>query len=134
MLIKSAVIALALGAGLVSAGLVSALPAVSGEARGYNGTWAVQLVTESGMCDARTSVSLAVRDGDVRLASASEGASVSGRIGEDGSVGLTVRKGPASGAASGRLQATSGSGTWTVSSLCTGRWTARRTTRVAQAE
>lgn len=129
MLIKSAVVALTL-----ATGLTSALPALSGEARGYNGTWTVQLVTESGMCDARTVVSLAVRDGDVSLASAEGGASVSGRVSQDGSVGLTVRKGPASGAASGRLQAAAGAGTWSVSSLCSGRWTARRTTRVAQAE
>ncbi|ACL61823.1 hypothetical protein [Methylobacterium nodulans] len=131
MLIKSAAAALAL-----TAGLVSSLPAVSSEARGYNGTWTVQLVTESGLCDSRTTVSLSVRDGNIRLASLDEGgATVTGRIGEDGSVGLTVRRGGASGAASGRLQASSGAGTWTVSSLCSGRWTAqRRSTRVAQAD
>ncbi|MFE1602255.1 hypothetical protein [Methylobacterium sp. ID0610] len=131
MLIKSVVAALT-----VSAGLVSSLPALSGEGRGYNGTWTVQLVTESGLCDSRYVVSLAVRDGDVRLASLGEGgATVSGRVGENGSVGLTVRKGSASGAASGHLQASSGSGTWSVSSLCSGRWTAqRRSTRIAQAD
>ena len=129
MFVKSVVAALSLATGL------AALPAASADTRGYNGTWSVQLVTESGLCDSRYVVSLAVRDGDIRLAAAGEGgASVSGRIREDGSVGLNVQKGGASGAASGRLQTNSGAGTWSVSSLCSGRWTAqRRSTRVAQA-
>ncbi|KMO36117.1 hypothetical protein VQ03_21000 [Methylobacterium tarhaniae] len=118
--------------------LCAALPASlqAAEGRSFNGTWAVQLVTDSGMCDSRYNVSLAITDGDVRVASTGEGgATVSGRIGPDGNVGLTVRQGSASGAASGRLQANSGSGTWKVSALCSGRWTAqRRSTRVAQAD
>lgn len=133
-MVKSVVVMLGIGAGLVAS-----LQAVSAESRGggsdYNGTWNVQLVTESGLCDSRYSFSLAVRDGDIRLASTAEGASVSGRISGDGNVGLSVRRSGASGAASGRLQANSGSGTWSVSSLCSGRWTAqRRSTRVAQAD
>ncbi|MBY0297803.1 MAG: hypothetical protein K2X71_17505 [Methylobacterium sp.] len=132
-MLKSVVVMLGVGAGLVAS-----LQAVSAESRGgsdYNGTWNVQLVTESGLCDSRYSFSLAVRDGDIRLASTAEGASVSGRISGDGNVGLSVRRSGASGAASGRLQANSGSGTWSVSSLCSGRWTAqRRSTRVAQAD
>ncbi|WP_279357865.1 hypothetical protein [Methylobacterium indicum] len=122
--------------------LCAALPAslqpaaAEGRGAGYNGTWSVQLVTESGLCDSRYTVALAIDGGAVRVASTEEGgASVSGRIGSDGQVGLTVRHGSASGAASGRLQANSGSGTWSVSALCSGRWTAqRRSTRVAQAD
>ncbi|GJD52388.1 hypothetical protein OPKNFCMD_5153 [Methylobacterium crusticola] len=130
-MLKSVVAALSL-----SAGFVAAVQPGAAEDRSYNGTWSVQLVTESGLCDSRYTVALAIRDGDVRLAATGEGgATVSGRIGQDGSVGLNVRRGSASGAAQGRLQANSGSGTWTVSSLCTGRWTAqRRSTRVAQAD
>ncbi|MEH3146854.1 MAG: hypothetical protein PGN34_16240 [Methylobacterium frigidaeris] len=105
------------------------------EMPGFDGTWNVRLVTESGFCDGNYTYALTIRDGDVRLASNDGGATITGRIGHDGSVGLNVRNGSAQGAASGRLQANSGSGTWNVSSLCTGRWVAqRRSARVAQAE
>ena len=42
---------------------VLASPAMAGD---FDGTWSVQLVTESGMCDAQYSYTLAVRDGQVR--------------------------------------------------------------------
>lgn len=104
----------------------------------FDGTWSVELVTESGsLCDARYSYSLTVQDGQVRpiAKAASTGATVTGHVGADGSVGLSVASSGASGSASGRLKATAGSGTWKVSSLCTGRWTARRNTqRTAQAD
>lgn len=118
----------------VAAGL-SVLPVNAAEQGGYNGTWTVELVTESGFCDSRYSYSMSVQEGQVRLVSAADaGARLSGKVGADGSVGLNVSNGSASGAASGRLQAQSGSGTWKVSALCSGRWTARRSaTRTAQA-
>ncbi|RVU18139.1 hypothetical protein [Methylobacterium oryzihabitans] len=126
---KTALIA-ALGAGVLS----FHAPARA-EMQGFDGTWNVRLVTESGLCDSSYSYALSIRDGDVRLAASDGGATITGRIGRDGSVGLNVRNGAAQGAASGRLQANSGSGTWTVSSLCTGRWVAqRRSARVAQAD
>ena len=83
-----------------------------------------------------TEVSTALTDDHVVvLTSAAAGATLNGRVGPDGTVGLNVSNGTASGAVSGRLQAQSGGGTWKVSSLCSGRWTARRhTTRTAQAE
>ena len=112
-----------------------ASPAVAGD---FDGTWSVQLVTESGLCEAQYSHTLSVQDGQVRpvTTAASGGATVTGRVGADGSVGLSVATAAASGTASGRLQLRSGSGTWRVSGgLCTGRWTARRhATRTAQAD
>ena len=123
--------ALATSAGALALTIVS--PA-SAEPEKFNGTWHVQLTTESGMCDSSYSYSVAIQNGAVRLASASGGASINGQVGQDGTVGLTVQQGPASGAASGRLKSQSGSGTWNVSSLCSGRWTARRrSTQTAQA-
>ena len=123
--------ALAVSAGALALTVVS--PA-SAEPAKFNGTWNVQLTTESGMCDSSYSYSVAIQNGAVRLASASSGASINGQVGHDGTVGLTVQQGPASGAASGRLQSQSGSGTWKVSSICSGRWTAkRRSTQTAQA-
>ena len=120
--------------GLLSGATLS--PAAAGEPGAFNGTWAVDLVTESGLCDARYTTAIAIRDGQVRTASVKEsGARVTGQVGPDGTVGLNVSNGTASGAASGRLQAAGGAGTWKVSALCSGRWTARRnTTHTAQAE
>lgn len=124
---------LALAAGLCVPAIGSAKAAESGA---FNGTWSVQLVTESGLCSASYTYSVSIREGQMHLASAADaGTRVSGRVGPDGMVGLNVSNGSASGVAAGRLQAQGGSGTWKVSSLCTGRWTARRqNTRTAQAE
>ncbi|MCJ2015769.1 hypothetical protein [Methylobacterium sp. J-076] len=102
----------------------------------HNGTWSVELVTESGLCNARYSYSVAIRDGEVRPVSASSGTRVSGRVSPDGVVGITVAGSGGAGTGTGRLSGTQGSGTWNVSSLCTGRWTARRgaDTRTAQVD
>ncbi|MFC5561532.1 hypothetical protein [Methylobacterium aerolatum] len=101
----------------------------------HNGTWAVELVTDSGVCSARYSYTVAIRDGEVRPVSASAGARVSGRVAADGTVGITVAGSGGSGSGTGRLDGARGSGTWSASSLCAGRWTARRgTTRTAEAE
>jgi len=119
-----------------AAGLSSAvsLPA-SAESGANNGTWAVELVTESGLCSARYSYALAIREDQVQLVSGGAGARVSGHVGADGSIGLAVTNGTASGTGTGRLQAGTGSGTWKVASLCSGRWTARRRDdRTAQAD
>ncbi|GJE11179.1 MULTISPECIES: hypothetical protein [Methylobacterium] len=120
----------------VAAGLsVPACLPARAESGPHNGTWSVELVTESGLCSARYSYALAIREGQVRLISGTAGARVSGHVGADGSVGLTVSNGTASGTGTGRLQAGNGSGTWKVTSLCSGRWTARRSdNRTAQAE
>jgi hypothetical protein len=119
-MLKQALAILTLAAGPLAA----STPALA-EAPDFNGTWTVQLVTETGVCSG-SSYTVVVQDGQVRLASAGGSASITGQIGADGSVGLNVRQGPASGSASGRLRSSSGSGTWKASALCSGRWAAQR--------
>ena len=119
-MLKQALAILTLAAGPLAA----STPALA-EAPDFNGTWTVQLVTETGVCSG-SSYTVVVQDGQVRLASAGGSASITGQIGADGSVGLSVRQGPASGSASGRLRSSSGSGTWKAASLCSGRWAAQR--------
>ena len=98
----------------------------------FDGTWSVQLVASGGMCGSGTSQTLTVQDG--RVQAGGSGVSVSGQVGSSGLVSLALRKGPAQGTASGKLSGTSGSGTWTVSTLgCSGSWTAQRRTLTAQA-
>jgi hypothetical protein len=110
--------------------------AADAASRNFNGTWSVELVTESGLCDSRYNYAVSVQEGNVRLVSGADASTrMSGRVGADGTVGLSVSNGSANGAVSGRLQARSGGGTWKVSALCSGRWTARRHgSQVAQAE
>lgn len=127
---------LALSFALVT-GLAAADAADARDGASYDGTWQVELITESGLCDARYSTSLSVTDGQVRPVSgaASGSATVSGRIGPAGQVGLTLATAAANGTASGKLGSQAGNGRWSVSALCSGRWTAtRRTTRTASAE
>ena len=116
----------AFGLGLALVGSAAASPQ-----KGFNGTWSVRLVTEAGSCDTSYSTTVAIQDGQVRAVSGS--ASVSGGIGSDGSVALGIQRSIASGQASGRLAARSGSGTWRVAMMgCTGSWTAQRLTLTAQ--
>jgi hypothetical protein len=88
-MLKQSLAALTLAAGLLAAGS----PAFA-EAPDFNGTWSVQLVTGTGVCGGSSSYTVAIQDGQVRLASAGGSTSVTGRIGADGSVGLSVEQGP----------------------------------------
>ncbi len=125
---KHGCVALALMAGVMAQGSTAVAEALS-----YDGVWTVQLVTASGFCDSSYNYAVAIRNGQVRLASSGAGAAITGRVSSNGAVGLTIQHAAANGAASGRLRANSGTGTWTVSSVCSGRWTARRHTVTAQA-
>ncbi|GJE38766.1 hypothetical protein [Methylobacterium persicinum] len=126
-----------IAAAALTAGAFSVAAAAPGNANGdgHNGTWAVELVTESGLCSARYNYAVAIHDGEVRPISAADGAKVSGRVSADGTVGITVAGAGGSGTGTGRLTGGRGAGTWAVSPICTGRWTARRgDNRTAQAE
>jgi len=128
-MVKQILTTLVLAAGALASAQASAEPA------DYNGTWSVQLMTESGSCDRSASYTLAVEDGRVRYIPSGNEAriSVSGQVGPSGSVSIGVRQGLGGADASGRLQGGSGSGTWKVAMLgCSGRWTAQRRTSTAQ--
>jgi hypothetical protein len=128
-MVKQTLTTLVLAAGALLSAQALAEPA------DYNGTWSVQLLSESGSCDRSANYTIAVEDGRVRyLPSGNEArVSVSGQVGPDGNVSIGVRQGLGSADASGRLGAGSGSGTWKVSMLgCTGRWTAQRRTTTAK--
>jgi hypothetical protein len=109
----------------------------SADPSAYNGNWHVRLVTESGSCDHSYSSAIAIRDGVARYIPTADDTptTVSGGVGPDGAVALTLQRSIATGSASGKLQRSSGSGTWHVAMLgCTGRWTATRRTSTASAE
>ena len=87
----------------------------------YDGLWNVTVVTKSGSCEPSTRSTLTVTDGRVSAA----GAQVSGSIGREGLVRVSIN-----GAyANGQLNGNTGSGKWNGASAgipCSGRWEASR--------
>ena len=104
--------------GLVIAGSASA-PALAQTP--YDGLWHVTIVTKSGSCEPTASSTLTVSDGRI----SASGANVSGSIGHEGLVRVSIN-----GAyANGQLSGNSGSGKWNGASggiPCSGRWEASR--------
>jgi hypothetical protein len=101
---------------------LAALAAVPAAARTpYDGLWNVTIVTKTGACEPSTRSTLTVADGKVSAA----GASVSGSIGREGLVRVSI----ADAYANGQLNGNSGSGKWNGASAgvpCSGRWEASR--------
>src|SRR6267143_4716033 len=87
----------------------------------YDGLWNVTIVTKTGACEPSTRSTLTVADGKVSAA----GANVSGSIGREGLVRVSI----AGAYANGQLSGNSGSGKWNGASAgvpCSGRWDASR--------
>jgi type 1 fimbria pilin len=87
----------------------------------YDGLWNVTIVTKTGSCEPSTHSTLTVTDGKVSAA----GADVTGSIGREGLVRVSI-----GGAyANGQLNGSTGSGKWNGASAgvpCSGRWEASR--------
>jgi type 1 fimbria pilin len=87
----------------------------------YDGLWSVTVVTKSGSCEPQTRSTLVITDGKVSAG----GADVTGSIGREGVVRVSI-----GGAyANGQLSGNSGSGRWNGASAgipCSGRWEAAR--------
>ena len=87
----------------------------------FDGTWNVTIVTNTGSCDPSASSTLTVAEGKISAA----GANVSGSIGREGLVRVSIN-----GAyANGQLSGNAGSGKWNGASggiPCSGRWQAAR--------
>ncbi len=99
--------------------VAAAAPAFAGHP--YDGQWNVTVVTKNGSCEPSTSSTLTIAGGRVSAA----GAAVSGTIGREGLVRVSIN-----GAyANGQLNGNSGSGKWNGASAgvpCSGRWEASR--------
>jgi hypothetical protein len=87
----------------------------------YDGLWNVTVVTKSGSCEPETRSTLTISDGKISAA----GADVTGSIGREGAVKVSI-----GGAyANGQLSGNAGSGRWNGASggiPCSGRWEASR--------
>jgi hypothetical protein len=87
----------------------------------YDGLWNVTIVTKTGSCEPQARSTLTVADGRISAA----GADVSGSIGREGIVRVSIN-----GAyANGHLSGNAGSGKWNGASggiPCSGHWEAAR--------
>jgi len=101
--------------------IVGSLTSSAFAANPYDGSWEVTIVTKSGSCGPTMSSTLTVADGKI----SAPGANVSGTIGHQGLVRVSIN-----GAyANGQLSGNAGSGKWNGASAgipCSGRWEAAR--------
>jgi type 1 fimbria pilin len=104
---------------LTCAGALAAAPATAQTP--YDGLWNVTIVTKAGSCEPSKRSTLTVTDGKVSAA----GADITGSIGREGLVRVSI-----GGAyANGQLSGNAGSGKWNGASAgvpCSGRWEASK--------
>jgi hypothetical protein len=110
-----------IGTAFFAAALVASATAPAFAQQPYDGIWNVTIVTNTGTCEHTASSTLTVSDGKISGA----GANVSGSIGREGLVRVSIN-----GAyANGQLSGNAGSGKWNGASggiPCSGRWQAAR--------
>ena len=83
----------------------------------------VQIASSNSACNAGTSVSIGISNGQV--ASNSAAVTASGRVADAGNISVTLVSGVKRAVGFGHLSSTSGSGTWRAA-LCSGTWVAQR--------
>lgn len=105
---------------LAAASALGVAPAAKAQTP-YDGLWNVTIITKAGSCEPSLRSTLTVADGKVSAA----GADVSGSIGREGLVRVSIN-----GAyANGQLNGNAGWGKWNGASAgvpCSGRWEASR--------
>jgi hypothetical protein len=102
--------------------LGAAAPATS--APSYDGLWSVVIVTEQGTCDRAYRYPVRISKGSLVNAGDSP-INITGKVGGNGSVTVTVSHGNKSAIGSGRLGGTAGGGSW-KGGECAGTWEAER--------
>jgi hypothetical protein len=118
---RSAFGALTLAA-LFSASAYTTLPAQA--KTNFDGNWSVVIITEEGSCDRSYRYPVRISDGTVGYAGEAS-FNVSGRVGPNGKVTVTVSRGDRRASGSGMLSANTGAGSWTGGE-CSGSWEAER--------
>ena len=105
---------------LLLMGMSIATPAAAAT---FDGAWNVQIASPNSACGGGATVSIGINNGQV--ASNNPLMMASGRVANAGNISVTLTSGMKRAVGSGRLSATSGSGTWR-GALCSGTWTAQR--------
>jgi hypothetical protein len=123
-LISRAIPALAAAAILAASAVPASAPAFARS--NYDGQWSVLIVTQKGTCDRAYRYPVKIDNGSIGYAGEAS-FNVSGKVGANGAIVVTVSKGDKSAKGTGRMSATDGSGIWTAGSGdCSGTWTAER--------
>ena len=92
----------------------------------FDGSWSVLIVTQKGDCDRGYRYPVQINNGDVGYAGQAA-FNVEGKVGPNGAITVTVSRGSQSASGSGRINSTSGTGTWrTAGGDCSGVWTAEK--------
>lgn len=92
----------------------------------FDGRWQVLVVSESGDCDERFSITLFVAGGEVRYRGSFQ-ATASGQVKEDGKVRLRFSHEDVVVDAKGTVKGSFANGSWqSPSQRCGGTWTARK--------
>ena len=112
---------------LLAASAVPAAPAPLAASKGsFDGNWSVLIVTEKGTCDRAYRYPVRIANGAVGYAGEAS-FNVTGQVGANGAVTVTVSRGSQSASGAGRLSSTGGAGYWrTASGECSGTWSAER--------
>jgi hypothetical protein len=116
---------------LIAAALAgaAALPTLAGAQvqPGYDGLWSVVIVTKSGQCDAAYRYPVRITNGNLGNAGSTP-INISGKVGKNGAVVVTVNAGDKSATGKGRLGGASGAGSWSGNGngACSGIWEAER--------
>src|SRR5436305_8118508 len=101
---------------LVAASAMPAAPApISAGKQSLDGVWSVLIVTEQGKCDRAYRYPVRISNGSVGYAGEAS-FNVSGSVGANGAVTVTVSRGSQSAKGMGHLSANGGSGRWTAGS------------------
>jgi hypothetical protein len=117
--------ATALTAALLAVATVPASTAPAGNPN-FDGAWSVLIVTEKGTCDRAYRYPIKIAHGTVDYAG-SASFTVTGKVGSNGAVTVTVSRGNQSANGTGRMSTTDGSGRWqTAGGECSGTWSAER--------
>ena len=92
----------------------------------FDGQWSVLIVTQKGTCDRAYRYPVKIDNGSVGYAGDAS-FTVSGKVGENGTVTVKVARGGQSANGQGKLSSKDGAGMWTAGSGdCSGTWTAER--------
>ena len=104
-----------------------AMAGLARPAAASDGLWSVLIVTEKGTCDRGYRYPVRIARGVVKHADAGNSSfDIRGRA-RGGRITVTVSRGSQSTSGSGRIGATSGTGTWRAASgECSGSWTAEK--------
>jgi hypothetical protein len=112
---------------LTSTGPAWAAPHRAPAAERYDGTWSVEIITESGTCDRAYRYPVKIEHGRARFVGTAF--TVEGGVTGNGAIRGSISNGSSTADVRGRLGANGfGAGSWVSSGLlqCRGRWNAER--------